>query len=276
MGKKRKNYFMEYEPSTPRRVDGGIRALSRRGSFASSWWGKEWIRILESSRIGARLSRGKSYARKGQVTELAACPGKVAAKVQGSRAGKYSILLECDILSEDQKTKLLAALKEQPFLVARLLEKDLPAEMEDLFDQVGLPLFPSPEKDLETGCSCPDWSNPCKHIAAVFYLMAEAFDADPFFLLTLRGLEREDLFELSAQEETPENPVYPPEPLPLEREDFWGIKQLPPLEEKCSPSEFHGTLPRRLGPLPLWRSSHPLIPLMEEFYRHAGRDKESE
>jgi len=267
---------MWYEPTAPRKVDGGIRAISQRGSFATTWWGKEWIRILESSDIGARLSRGKSYARKGQVTELAAAPGKITAKVQGSQARKYSILLECDVLSEEQKTRLLQALEEQPFLVARLLEKDLPLEMENLFRQVGLPLFPSPEKDLETNCSCPDWSNPCKHIAAVFYLLAEAFDADPFFLLTLRGLEREDLFGLSREENLSEKSGFPSEPLPLEPEGFWGSRNLPPLGEAFPPSEFHGTLPRRLGALPFWRSSEPLIPFMENLYRAVATEDRDE
>jgi len=265
---------MAYEPSTPRKVDGGIRALSRRGSFASSWWGKEWIRILESSHIGARLSRGKSYARNGQVTELTIRSGTVTAKVQGSRAGKYSVLLECRTLSADQKRKLLAALEEQPFLAARLLKKDPPREMENLFNHAGLPLFPSPEKDLETTCSCPDWSNPCKHIAAVFYLMAEAFEMDPFLLLTLRGLAREDLFGLSEKEDVAESSSFSPEPLPLERELFWGTTHRPPMEEKLPSSASHGTLPRRLGPLPLWRSLRPFLPLMEEFYRLAAEEEE--
>src|SRR5262249_51645318 len=34
---------------------------------------------------------------------------------------------------------------------------------------------------------------PCKHIAAVFYLLAEAFDDDPFSILAWRGRTREDL-----------------------------------------------------------------------------------
>ena len=279
MARKRTNNFMWYEPTTPREVDGGIRTVSQRGSFATTWWEKEWIRILESSQIGARLSRGKSYARKGQVTELVASPGKVAAKVQGSRAGKYSLLLECDILSEEQKAKLLQTLEEQPFLVARLLEKDLPQEMEEIFHQVGLSLFPTPEKDLGTNCSCPDWSNPCKHIAAVFYLLAEAFDANPFFLLTLRGLKREDLFGLSREEHLSEKSTFPPEPLPLEPEDFWGSSNLPPLGEALPPSGLHGTLPRRLGPLPFWRSSQPLGPFMEELYRtvtEGGKERAKE
>ena len=264
---------MRYEPSTPRQVEGGIRAASRRGAFASTWWGKEWIRILESSRIGARLSRGKSYARKGKVTELTISPGRVTARVQGSRSGKYLVLLECETLPEESKAQLLNALEEQPCLAARLLEKDLPKELEQLFAEAELPLFPSPEKDLQTECSCPDWSNPCKHIAAVFYLMGEAFDADPFFLLTLRGLEREDLFGLSPEESLSEKPSFPPEPLPLEKEAFWGSKNPPSPEESVPASQFHGSLPRRLGALPLWRSSEPFLSLMEEMYRSAGEEE---
>ncbi len=265
---------MWYEPAAPREMDGGIRAASQRGSFSSTWWGKEWVRILESSRIGARLSRGKTYARKGQVTELAISPGRITAKVQGSRAEKYTICMECDTLGENGKKILLETLEERPFLVAQLLEKDLPQEMRALFTKAGLPLFPVPEEDLTTQCSCPDWSNPCKHIAAVFYLLAEAFDTDPFFLLTLRGVEREDLFGLSRETTPSPRTLLPPEPLPLEPEAFWGTKHSPAPEEKVPPSEFHGTLPRRLGPLPLWRSPQPLIPLMEDLYRTVAQGEE--
>ena len=269
MARKRDNRFIWYEPTSPRKVDGGIKAISRRGSFGSTWWGKEWVRLLESSRIGGRLSRGKNYARKGQVTELASSPGKITAKVQGSAAGKYSVTLECKVLTDGQRKGLLSALEEQPFLVARLTERDLPREMEEIFEGVGLPLFPAPEVDLKTDCSCPDWSNPCKHIAAVFYLVAEAFDSDPFFLLTLRGLRREDLFGLSSEGPS-QKAVLPPEPIPTDGEGFWGSADLSPIGEPVPPSEFHGTLPRRLGPLPFWRASEPLIPFMEELYRAVG------
>ena len=40
-------------------------------------------------------------------------------------------------------------------------------------------------------CSCPDSEVPCKHLAATFYLLAEAFDEDPFLILRWRGRDRE-------------------------------------------------------------------------------------
>ncbi|MEG6552546.1 hypothetical protein V6C53_20120, partial [Desulfocurvibacter africanus] len=83
--------WMHYEPTTPREVEGGIKSCSRRGDFAASWWGKRWITVLEGFQIGARLSRGRSYARKGQVADLSVTPGEVRASVQGSRARPYAV-----------------------------------------------------------------------------------------------------------------------------------------------------------------------------------------
>jgi len=59
-------YGFTYEPAIPKKVNGGIKAQSKRGEFAKKWWGKRWTQILESFNIGARLSRGRSYARKGR------------------------------------------------------------------------------------------------------------------------------------------------------------------------------------------------------------------
>lgn len=77
--------FGYYPPSSPREAKGGIKAHSKRGAFASSWWGQRWITTLESFPIGARLGRGRSYARKGQVISLEIDKGRVAAEVQGAR-----------------------------------------------------------------------------------------------------------------------------------------------------------------------------------------------
>jgi uncharacterized Zn finger protein len=42
-------------------------------------------------------------------------------------------------------------------------------------------------------CSCPDWGVPCKHLAAVCYVLAEEFDRDPFAMLAWRGQRRDEL-----------------------------------------------------------------------------------
>jgi len=62
-----------------------------------------------------------------------------------------------------------------------------------------LSLFPQKQRDLKTNCSCPDWSNPCKHIAAVYYLLGEEFDRDPFLIFRLRGIAREDFVKLLSK-----------------------------------------------------------------------------
>jgi uncharacterized Zn finger protein len=59
--------------------------------------------------------------------------------------------------------------------------------------EVGCSLLPAAQRDLATDCSCPDWSNPCKHIAAVHYLLGERFDEDPFLMFELRGRSKEAL-----------------------------------------------------------------------------------
>ena len=87
----------------------------------------------------------------------------------------------------------------QALFLARLLAGEMPREIEDAFAATGLSLFPATADDLATDCSCPDWENPCKHVAAVYYLLAEAFDRDPFLIFAWRGRPRERLLaELRA------------------------------------------------------------------------------
>ena len=274
---RRYGFYDWYEPTRPREVKGGIKAQSKRGAFASKWWGKRWIQTLESFDIGARLSRGRSYARKGQVASLEIGQGGVSAKVQGSQSGVYRISIELKAFSAKQWTKIIDRLVEQPIFAAQLLGNEMPEEIESAFAEAGLSLFPQKSLDLQTDCSCPDWSNPCKHIAAVFYLMAEAFDADPFLLFRLRGMERETFLEglrsagagqdQSAEEQRAE---LEPEPLPLDTEVFWGQSIEFEAPAKPYPVRLHAALPRRLGPLPFWRADKEFIPEMEGIYREVS------
>jgi uncharacterized Zn finger protein len=117
----------------------------------------------------------------------------VVASVQGSRATPYKIAIRMEAYSAADWGKMAQTLREQPFFAAKLLAGQMPPGFEPLFTSEGLSLFPQRGADLQTDCSCPDWSNPCKHIAAVYYLLAEEFDRDPFLLFRLRGMTREDL-----------------------------------------------------------------------------------
>src|SRR5689334_18104369 len=88
------DYFPRFPRSQPRAAKGGIKAQSKRGSFGTSWWAKRWIAVLESFNIGARLGRGRSYARNGQVLAIDIDKGKITARVQGSRPKPYAIAIQ--------------------------------------------------------------------------------------------------------------------------------------------------------------------------------------
>ncbi|WP_320066825.1 SWIM zinc finger family protein [Micromonospora sp. RTGN7] len=185
--------FADYGP--PLRVDGGLRARSTRGAIGRSWWSRRFLEVLESFALGTRLTRGRSYARAGQVLSLDIAPGVVTARVQGSRPRPYEVRVALEPFPAQLWQRVEAELAAQAFFSARLLAGDLPAELEELCVGAGAPLFPAGVDELSQRCSCPDFAVPCKHLAATFYLLAEAFDADPFELLHWRGRRRADLLD---------------------------------------------------------------------------------
>jgi uncharacterized Zn finger protein len=191
-----------YRPNQPIRVEGGIKAKSERGAIGSTWWSKRWIGVLESFSMGTRLTRGRSYARQGQVISIDVQPGIVTAKVQGSQPKPYNIKIRLKPLSDQDWDKVTEAMAAQALFAAKLLAGEMPTNIEEAFHAVNLSLFPTAVKDLVTDCSCPDWANPCKHIAAVYYLLAERFDEDPFLIFKLRGRIKEQIIQTLREKRT--------------------------------------------------------------------------
>lgn len=177
----------------PIRVEGGLVARSERGAIGSTWWSRRFVAVLESLSMGGRLTRGRTYARKGQVLELGVRPGVVTSTVQGSRPQPYQVSIGFAVLPEEAWQAVESALASQALYRAQLLAGELPGELEQLFTDAGAPLFPASQRELSMRCTCPDVAVPCKHIAATFYLLAERFDDDPFELLLWRGRSRPDL-----------------------------------------------------------------------------------
>lgn len=182
-------------PSRPRAVEGGLRARSQRGAIAQTWWSERFLAVLESMGMGGRLARGRSYARKGQVIEMQVDPGSVTAAVQGSRARPYRVRIGISAYGKAEWAGVCQVLADDAWYAAQLLGGQMPPDIEDLFTEVGLPLFPASAAELSLDCTCPDWGVPCKHLAAVFYLLAESFDDDPFTILALRGRDRQTLLD---------------------------------------------------------------------------------
>jgi uncharacterized Zn finger protein len=174
-------------------VEGGLKARSTRGAIAQTWWSGRFIAVLESIIVGGRLGRGRNYARRGQVISLDVAAGMVSALVQGSRVQPYRVRIGLDAFGQPEWAAAERALAGSAWYSAKLLAGEMPEDIEDVFAELGLALFPASAAELSMYCSCPDWQVPCKHIAAVFYLLAEAFDDDPFSILAWRGRDREDL-----------------------------------------------------------------------------------
>jgi uncharacterized Zn finger protein len=185
-------YYPFFEPT--RRLPGnGIQARGQRGPIGQTWWSQRFVEVLESFHMGARLTRGRSYARSGQVLDLSIEPRTVTASVQGSRARPYEVSIQLRPLTEKQWGRLERAMTERALLMAKLLAGEMPLEIEGAFETCNLSLFPGSRRALMTRCSCPDWENPCKHLAAAFYILAEMFDDDPFLIFLWRGRSKQEL-----------------------------------------------------------------------------------
>jgi uncharacterized Zn finger protein len=184
-----------YPKGQPRRAVGGIKTRKERGAIGETWWSRRWVDVLEDLGMGARLARGRSYARQGQVLSIDIAPGLVTARVQGSRSRPYDIIIKLKPLTDRDWERVTEALAEQAIFAAKLLAGEMPTNIEEVFNAVHVSLFPTTQRDLVTDCSCPDWANPCKHIAAVYYILAERFDEDPFLIFKLRGRTKEEIIE---------------------------------------------------------------------------------
>jgi uncharacterized Zn finger protein len=247
-----------FPPSRPLAAQGGIKARNKRGTFAESWWGKRWITVLESFGLGTRLTRGRSYARSGQVVHLEIKPGEVDAFVQGSRPKPYQVRILLQKIEPKQRAALGRAFAKDIAIAAKLIGGQLPPEIEQCFEQAGSPLFPHRSKDLVTWCSCPDSSNPCKHIAAVYYLLAEEFDRDPFLLLKLRGISHEEFMSLLGEASEKQVSIDPSsaqqaKPLGADPQTFWRPGTMPEISYGDMQMEEGAPMARRLGAFPLWR-----------------------
>lgn len=268
-----------YQPAKPKPVADGLKAQSRRGAIGEQWWSQRWVQALERFANARRLERGRRYARLGQVMDLQVDDKGVRARVQGSRPQPYRVTIRLKPLRDAAWDRVLANLASRASFAASLLAGEVPRDIEAAFEAAGARLLPAEEGDLETDCSCPDWENPCKHVAAVHYLLAEALDRDPFLLLQLRGRSKEQVLaalrerrarqadapapQARARRGAPRRPKAPERP-------FWepGPGFVAP-EVRIAPGPG-GVLLQALGAPPVWRSTGERRRLLEEVYQRAS------
>jgi uncharacterized Zn finger protein len=266
--------------------------------FSRTWWGQRFIEALEQFTDPARLGRGRSYASGGRILEYTIDKGTVNARVRGSinpyfgvyKEPIYKTSITIKPISPANWTKAIRTIGSRADLVTKLLMNEMPDTIEDTFSELGLHLLPHSERDFVTDCSCPDWSNPCKHIAGVYYLLASALDRDPFLMFELRGLSRDalhtelvrsplgqilssalksdDLPAVEPVESYHTIPVREPDVVVDSHKEFWtGAKRLPAASSTPSQASVPALLIKKQGDYPpFWHKDVSFISVMEELY----------
>jgi uncharacterized Zn finger protein len=273
-----------YHRTAPRKVKDGIRTRSRYGEIGKSWWSRRWLDTLGSYGWSNRLERGKRYARLGQVVKFKLSEGRVESLVQGSQRKPYHVTIEVKPLPAASWKRVTASMGAKAVFASKLLAGEMPVNVEEAFSFSSTTLFPT-KREIRMDCSCPDIANPCKHIAAVHYILAEEFDRDPFMMFLLRGKTKEDLLaalrqgrKVTAARGTDEpgsvagsGPDRPKAPPPLEEliPTFWS-EQKPLGHLGVSPSGpyVNAAVIRRLGEPPFWREPEDFNKLMEAIYEN--------
>ncbi|MBI5036674.1 SWIM zinc finger family protein [Candidatus Micrarchaeota archaeon] len=150
--------------------------------FGLTWWGRQWLDAVESEGDDQRMARGRAYARAEKTFHIKLKPGAVSAKVEGNY-GTYSVNIKFKQFGGEAWEKIIKRIRSSPKALGALLNNELPENVEKV---CGVKLIP---RELDADCSCPDYANPCKHIAAVYYVLADEIDAAPQILFLLRGIE---------------------------------------------------------------------------------------
>lgn len=190
--------WQRFEPTKRIQVEGGLATSKARGAMAETWWSKRFIAVLESFGLGGRMTRGRTYARSGQVLSLDVTEGLLVAQVQGSRRTPYAVTVRLATPTPIQWLKITDTLRSRLGYAARLLDGEVPTDLEEVFVGAGSKLFPTQWRDLRATCSCPDWGDPCKHQAAVLYVFADQLDRDPWKLLEWLGKSQDEILALFA------------------------------------------------------------------------------
>lgn len=247
----------------------------------SNWWSKRWMQALESYGWENRLQRGRTYARQGHVLEYQVNSGLIEAKVQGSRIKPYKVRVGITQLTAGEWDKVIAVMADQALFNAKLLVGEMPEQIEDAFLAAGVSLFPRSGGELNTDCSCPDQANPCKHIAAVYYIVGQDFDADPFLIFTLRGKGRQELQQDLMRQRTmlydekksggaTVSQDAEPDPAEIVRKFWQGENSLDILDDVPQNPRTPCPALKVLGTPPGWPKSLRFSEIMSDMYRYVA------
>jgi uncharacterized Zn finger protein len=264
---------------------------------SKTWWGKTFVAALEGFMEPGRLSRGRSYSGPNRLKTFELKKGKAIATVRGNvnpyfgvyKEPTYNTTITFQPISAADWKKVIATIGSQANFISKLLLNEIPENIEDCFKPLKLSLLPKGRKDCDSSCSCPDWGDPCKHVAGVYYRIAQEVEKDPFILFELRGISREELQaelsksslgqalsdELDRQNELPPpassrftQPMVQPLPKQVSLKAFWqGEKPLSDVDVPVTQTSVPAVLIKKQGDYPaFWHRDSSFIAMMAEFY----------
>ncbi|MEG0517799.1 MAG: SNF2-related protein [Bacteroidales bacterium] len=153
--------------------------------FGNTWWGREWLRSLDNIDHDNRLPRGASYARRGMVKDIKIKENAITAKVAGSRPRPYRVDIIVPPFFDDDIERLMTEIIRRPTIISKLLNRELDPDILAIAEKLKLKVFPRQWIDFKMNCSCPDWAVPCKHLAAVIYMVSREIDNNPFVVFDI-------------------------------------------------------------------------------------------
>lgn len=269
--------------------------------MSRTWWGEKFLKALEAFTDPARLGRGRSYARGGKVKSYEIAGGEVTAKVRGSinpyfgvyKEPLYTTTVQLKAIPPKQWDRVIKNLGTRAGMITRLLLNEMPEGIETVFEELGLHLLPTSRQDFSNHCSCPDYANPCKHIAGVYYLLAARLDKEPLLMFELRGLSREQLRaallktplgralaeSMAGEEALDPEPVtsYYTRPQRVEAQairygDYWGEGMTLPAEPPPALPLLPAVLIRKAGDYPpFWNQDRSFVETMAELYERVRK-----
>ena len=157
--------------------------------YGQTWWGAKWMNALSHIDYSNRLPRGRSYANKGAVKDLRISGERIIANVKGTRIKPYNVTVGIPSFTAKEKESLTGAILDNPLLLSKLLNRELPESLYTMAEAHYIRIFPGRWNDLDMHCSCPDWAVPCKHLAAVINVIANEIDRNPFLIFKLHGYD---------------------------------------------------------------------------------------
>jgi uncharacterized Zn finger protein len=160
-------------------------------TIATTFWGKSWCENLERySDFENRLPRGRTYVRNGSVIDLKIAAGEVKALVSGSRI--YNVSIKVTPVSKPRWKAICQDCAGGIDSLIELLQGRFSRAVMERMCQQKAGLFPSPD-EIKLSCSCPDWADMCKHVAAVLYGVGARLDQQPELLFRLHHVDEKEL-----------------------------------------------------------------------------------